>query len=177
MFQQTVNIYPGFGIPGELFTNGPYRSQSYILESVSATYNVFGRAFTIQGPASTGECNIAQAGSGGTYGFAGFLVDPKMQVLSGTTAGPLVPTLVLANGIQADLMTMGTIIVTLPAAANLGDWVVYDNTTGALSTVAPNTTPGAGKSLTNAFVDYKPVSGAGLAVITASSPYTFVVAP
>lgn len=161
-FQSAVQLQQGFGVPGELFTDSPYRSQSFIINSASAAYNIVGAtAYTITSQ------GVAQAGSGGTLGFAGILADPKIYANYGISGNALAPTLVLANYTQADLVSMGTMIVTLPGAAAIGDWVVYDNTTGALSTVAAGSgSPGSGKSWAHAFVDYFTVSGSGLAVIT-----------
>ena len=167
-FQSNVALQQGFGVPGELFTNSPVRSQSFILDSVSAAYNIVGAtAYTI---ASQG---VVQAGSGGTMGYAGILANPKVYALSGSA---LTPSMVLANETQAELVSMGTMIVTLPAVAAIGDWVVYDNTTGALSTVAAGAAAGVGKSYANAMVDYFTVSGAGLAVITLN-PSLVLIAP
>jgi hypothetical protein len=162
-FQGSVALQQGFGVVGELFTDSPYRAQSFTLVSASAAYNVFGRCFTI-----TSE-GVAQAGSGGTLGFAGFLVDPKDQALEGTVAGgSLAPSLVLPNQAQGELLTMGDIIVALPAAAAIGDLVVYDNTTGDLTTIAPGADLPVGKTFANAVVSYRTVTAAGLAVITVS---------
>lgn len=160
-FQSSVAINQGFGVPGELYTDAPYRAQSYIINSASAAYNIIGAtACTIT---SQGVC---QAGSGGSFGYAGILVDPKNVALFGTGGIPLAPTLTVPNYTQIECLTMGTIVVTLPDAAAIGDWVVYDNTTGALSTVSAGSSLPSGKSWANAIVDYYTVSGAGLAVIT-----------
>ena len=163
-FQSTVSLQQGFGVPGELFTDSPWRAQSFILNSASAAYNIIGAtAFTVSSQ------GVAQAGNpGGTNVYAGILIAPKEQALYGVGANALSPTLTLNNYAQAELLTMGTVIVTLPASANIGDWVIYDNTTGALSTVPAGTSPfpGSGKSAAMAVVDYFTVGGAGLAVIT-----------
>lgn len=160
-FQSSVAINQGFGVPGELYTDAPYRAQSFTINSASAAYNIIGAtACTIT---SQGVC---QAGSAGTLGYAGILVDPKNVALFGTGGIPLAPTLTVPNYTQVECLTMGTIVVTLPGAAAIGDYVVYDNTTGALSTVAAGASLPVGKSWANAIVDYYTVSGAGLAVIT-----------
>lgn len=162
-FQSTVSLQQGFGVPGELYTDSPWRAQSFTLESADATYNVIGAtAYTITSQ------GIAEAGSGGALGFAGILANPKDQSLVGTGGDPLAPTLVLPNEAQAELVTMGTMVVTLPAPAAIGDYVLFDNTTGALETMAPSGTLPGGKSFANALVDYYTVTGAGLAVITIS---------
>jgi hypothetical protein len=160
-FQSSVQIFTGFGVPGELYQDAPSIVQSYTLNSALASYNVIGAAaFTVTSQ------GFAQAGSGGALGFAGILVDPKNQALFGAAGGaPLSPTLVLPNYAQGELLSMGIIVVTLPGAAAIGDWVVYDNTTGALETVASGAGLPSGKSWANAIVTQYTVSGAGLAVI------------
>lgn len=169
-FQTAVQLQQGFGVVGELYTDGPYRAQSFTLDSADEDYNVFGRCFTITSQ------GVAEAGSGGTMGFAGFLVDPKNQALNGTAAGgSLAPTLTLPNYSQAALLTMGTIVVALPAAAAIGDLVVYDDTTGALTTIAPGAALPVGKKFAYAMVDYYTVSAAGLAVVTVSPTFTIPV--
>lgn len=65
---------------------------------------------------------------------------------------------------------MGTIVVTLPAACAIGDLVVYDNTTGAISTIAPAAALPVGKTFANAVVAYITPNavGAQLAVVQVS---------
>ena len=162
-FQSTVFLQQGFGVPGEFYSDQPHRAQEFTLVSASAAYNIIGAtAYTLTSQ------GIAQAGNtGGTGVYLGILVNPKEQTLFGVGGSPLSPTLVLPNQVLASIASMGSFIVTLPAAAAIGDFVVYDNVTGALSTVASSATvPGTGKSWANAFVDYYTVTGAGLAVIT-----------
>ncbi len=167
-FQSTVAIELGFGVPGELFTDAPYIVQPYYINSAEASYNIIGAtACTI---AAQGEC---QAGAGGDYGYAGILVDPKDIALFGAGGIPLNPTLTVPNYTQVECLTMGTIIVTLPAAANIGDYVVFDNTTGALSTITPTTPLASGTTFANAIVSYytQGISGTALAVITVNPTY------
>ena len=159
-FQSTVSVIQGFGVPGELFTDAPYMAQPFTIVSGSAAYNIIGATcctITSQG--------VCEAGAGGDFGFAGFLVDPKDIALFGAGGIPLNPTLTVPNQTQVECLTMGVIIVTLPAAAAIGDWVIFDNTTGALSTVVPGTSLPSGKSWANAVVYLYTVTGAGLAVI------------
>jgi len=160
-FQSTVNFVQGFGVIGELFDSGPVRAEPFIVNSADATNNVFGRAFTV---VSQG---IVQAGNpGGTAVFAGFLVNPKGSTTSGTAAGgSLAPTLTLPNQSNVEILSMGSIIVTLPGAANIGDLVIYNNTTGILATIAPGGSVPGGSSLAPAIVDRFSLSAAGLAVI------------
>jgi hypothetical protein len=162
-FQTSVAINMGFGVPGDQYSDGPWRAQSYQINSASATYNNIGS--TMCSITSQGVC--AAGNSGGTTAFAGLLVDAKAVALFGTGGIPLAPTLNVPNYTQVECATMGSYVVTLTGAAAIGDYVIYDNVTGAISTVPAGTgSPGSGKSWGNAFVDYYTVSGAGLAVIT-----------
>lgn len=142
-FQSTVNFERALGVPGELFVDGPNRTQPGLLNSASAAYNIIGAtAFTITAAASDQDPNLPMTvAAGGTGIFAGILVAPKTYASYGTTAdGPLAPTMTLPNNLNAEFMLMGEPIVTLPGAANVGDRVFYDNTTGALGTQAPSST-------------------------------------
>lgn len=160
-FQSQVNLAMGLGVIGELFSDGPTRAAPFILDSADAAYNVVGRAFTVKSE------GVAQAGGAGTLPLAGILIHPKAYALQGAAAGALAPTLTLANDVVGEFLTMGEIIVTLPGAAAIGDYVVYNTTTGVLATTADPETPGAGNALLpNARVTRFTVSGAGLAVIT-----------
>jgi hypothetical protein len=128
-FQSTVYAARALGVPGELRDNTPYRVAPYILNSASAAYNIIGAtAFTVSGE------GVAAAGGTSLTPFAGILAQPKEYATAGTTTGALTPTLTLRNNEVANLLIMGDIVVTLPAAANIGDLVTYDTTTGALAT-------------------------------------------
>lgn len=164
-FQSAVFIQQGFGVPGEVFQTAPQIALSYTLNS-SGTPNVVGAtAYTITSD------GLAQAGSGGTLGFGGILCSPKEYALYGTGGNALAPTLTLPDFIQAQLLTEGIMIVTLPAAAAIGDYVVFDNTTGALSTMPPGGSLASGTSFANAVVSQftQGVSGSALAVIQVST--------
>ena len=161
-FQSNVQINQGAGVPGEQYSDGPWRAQSFTINSALSSYNNIGS--TMCSVTSQGFC--AAGNSGGTAAFAGLLVDPKDIALFGTGGAPLSPTLNVPDFTQVECATMGSYFVTLPGAAAVGDWVIYDNTTGEISTVTPGTALPVGKSWGNAFVDYFTVTGAGLAVIT-----------
>lgn len=133
-FQSAVNLQQAFGVPGELLLEGPLRAAPYNINSASAAYNIIGAtAFT------TADGVTAAAGGAIVDGnvFAGILANPKVYATSGTTAGALAPTLTLPNNGVGEFVTMGYLCVTLPAAAAIGDRVLYDITTGALSTISP----------------------------------------
>lgn len=166
-FQSTVSVKSAAGVPGEFYDSSPYRALSYVIDSASAAYNIIGATmFTV-----TSE-GIAEAGSGG-IDFAGLLVNPKAYALEGTSAGgTLAPTLTLANDTQAELATEGRFWVTLPASATIGDLVIYDNTTGAIATIANDAALPSGKSFGYAKVIQFTPTAAGLAVIEMSPTFT-----
>jgi hypothetical protein len=161
-FQSTVNIVLGFGIPGELIVDGPQRVDSLTLDNIGGT---IGFAFT-----KSSTTDIATQGGvivNGTNLFAGILVNPKVYASFGAPGGsPLDPTLFLGPNTQGEFLTMGTIVVTLTGAANIGDNVQYNETTGALSAIVPGGSPAAGYALVpNAVVWQYPQSATGLAAI------------
>ena len=160
-FQTTVSTLQGFGVPGEIFQDVPWVIESYSLASGSQPNIVGATAYTITSQ------GVAQAGSGGTLGFAGILGIPKSYALFGTGGNPLAATLTLPNNTQAEIVNEGMMIVTLPAAAAIGDYVLYNDTTGALATMAPGPTCTSGYSFANAVVALytQGVSGTALAVI------------
>ena len=161
-FQNSVARFSGAGVQGEIIADSPYRAQPYELVSSSAANNVIGATYC-----TVVSEGVAQAGGTG-YG-AGIISNPKTQVSYGTTQnGTLAPTLTLPNYKIASLLQAGTILVYLPAAANIGDIVQYNTTTGALSTIpaSPTPTPSSGCAIIpNAFVEKYTDTAAGLAVI------------
>jgi len=161
-FQSTVNVNLGFGIPGELIVDGPQRVDTLALDSNGGT---IGLAFT-----KSNTTNVATQGGtvvSGTSVFAGILVNPKVYASYGPVVGdPLDPTLYLSGYTQAEFLTMGTIVVTLVGAANIGDIVQYNTTTGVLSAVAPGSSATTGNALIpNCVVWNYPQSATGLAAI------------
>jgi hypothetical protein len=167
MFQSTVNDEMAFGVVGEIFDSGPHRAQPFTITSDDAALNVFGRAFTV---VSEG---VAEAGKDGAQVFAGILVSPKEHVSYGTAAGgPLAASITLPNGTIGTLLSEGSIVVALPANANIGDLVYFTDATGILTTTAPGAAAPANSTLIEgAYVDrFTPTAVAGytLAVITLS---------
>lgn len=151
-FQSLVRATLTSGVVGELAFEGPLRAKSAILRSADPLYNVIGRAFTL---VSQG---VAKAG--GTGVFQGLLANPKTYASNGSNAGTLAPTLTLPNEQQGELVDMGIMFVSLPAAAAIGDLVQYDNTTGALSSV-PSFVSGAGSITTTVFTVTAMDAGSG----------------
>ena len=111
--------------------------------------------------AATASATVALIFTPPNFGFAGFLVDPKDVALFGTGSQPLAPTLNVPNNTLIECLTMGVIWVTLPAACNVGDSVVFNNTTGAISTIAPGATLANGTTFANAQVYYFEPDGSG----------------
>jgi len=165
-FQSTVYLYSGAGIPGEQYDDSPWRALPYTINSTSAAYNIIGSTFcTITAGASVRNAGICQAGSAGTFGVAGLLVAPKDYALFGSGGQPLNPTLTVPNQTLIQCATMGRFYVYLPATAAIGDWVIFDNTTGAIETIAPNAALPVGKSWAQGIVSVLLMEAAGLGVI------------
>ena len=160
-FPSVVRADQATGIPGELAFEGSMRAKPAILVSPDAANNIIGARYCTM----TAE-GVARAG--GTGALGGILANPKAYASFGTSAGgPLGASMVLPNNLNVELVydTPG-IFVTLPAAAAIGDEVLYNTTTGALSTQAPGATPGAGLArVPNAYVDHRTVAEAGVAII------------
>lgn len=152
-FQSSVSTSQAFGVVGEVFSDSPLRVKSYILNS-GAVPNTIGYAYTM--------VSEGQAKCGGAGVFAGILINPKAYALQGTSAGTLTPTLVLPEGSQGELCTMGEVIVNLTTAAAIGDAIYYVDATGALGAG----TAGTGQTqIPNAKVSRYTLTGAGLATI------------
>lgn len=123
--QTVVNFVTGIGVPGEILFDGPKRVYPYTLISTPQLNIVGATAYTV---VSDG---VAMAGGSGA--FAGILVNPKTYPLFGGV--PFNPSLTLPDNTIGELLVMGTPLMKLATTANIGDFVVYDATTGALSTV------------------------------------------
>jgi structural protein gp24 len=168
-FQSTVALQQGFGVAGELYTDAPHKAQSYRIVSSDYTNNIVGAtAFTV-----TSE-GLAQAG--GTGVFAGILANPKAAPIQGTAnGGYLQSSLILPNEAQADIVSMGDLIVILSGTAAIGDFVIYDNTSGTLATIAPGAALPVGKTFAQAKVSFFTVTAPGLAVITLNPTWVIPV--
>ena len=159
------------GVPGEIYDSSPSRVLPYALSPANTQPNIIGATAYTQ-DASTG---FALVGQSGTNVYLGILITPKEHASFGTSGGgPFAPTLTLPNGVTAAFMTMGRVFVTLGASANVGDYVIFDNITGTLTSVAPGVDLPGGKSWANASVLWYDRTGSGLAVIemTTAAPIT-----
>lgn len=143
-FQVQIGANQAFGIAGELYANSPSRAESFTLVS-TPNANTIGNAFTVS---SEGVATV-----GGPGVFAGILANPKVYAGSTLTA-----TMVLADNTQGEVVSMGEVVVNYSGAADIGNKVTYDTTTGALAAVPEITSftgtiddgaaPGAGTVLT-----------------------------
>lgn len=164
-FQSAVQINQGLGVPGEMYTDAPHVCQSYTLVSDDASYNVFGRAFSLNQVAGTQ--GYARAGNPTEASpFVGYLVNPKGSASFGTSGAPLAPTLTLPNYAQGELLTMGDILVSVNNTPFVGALVIFRQTDGILSTIAAGDPLPDGWEFGNAQVSYYSVASSGLCVIS-----------
>ncbi len=157
--QTTVANGMGFGVVGEEFLAGPRRAQPGIIDSDGVTNgpNYVGYGYT-QVTGADGHCALGAAGGGVFFGWA---ANPKVYPEYGTTGNSLAPSLALRQYTEAEFVYDSTgFNILLPAAANIGDLVYFDNVTGA-----PFTQPKVGN-----------VAGAGTAA-TASNVLTVAALP
>lgn len=162
-FQKTIQDDLGSLVVGEIAFGGPTRAEPKRLESTAAANNVFGRAF--QQSATVDDEVTADLGSIGV--FAGILVNPKEHALLGTSVGgTLAPTLTLPNGTEVSMLKEGTVPVLLVSAANIGDILFFDFTTGEIQAEAPGTaTPVGTAPIPNASVVRNSIAAPGAAYI------------
>ena len=164
-FQSSVALNQGFGVVGDIVFEGPTRATPGVVKvgsgGADATDIVVGRAFTI-------DAADGQYYPGGTGVFGGILANSNAyasygDVSYGTSAGgSLAPTLVLPAGEVGEFLEMGEIVVQLSNAAAIGAAVKFNNTTGVLSSGAPD----AGETaVPNAKVVRYANAAAGLAVV------------
>lgn len=177
-FQASVTNNIGFGVVGELYLEGPLRGQPALLNSGTPANNVIGRAFTVvdDGTASfdtAADPQPLEVAAGGTGVFAGILANPKVYASIGTTAdGTLASTLALPNGRIVELVqeTAG-LIVALPAAFAVGDWIWFNQATGVLVSTAPGASaPASSTRVPSGVVERFESAAAGLAVISFKAP-------
>ena len=104
--------------------------------------------------------------SGPVTVFAGILANSKQNALYGTSAGgTLAATLNILDKAQADVLEMGEIVLYSNTACDIGDTLVYNIITGAISTVAPGATPGANlRAVPNGVVSRLSTAAAGMIV-------------
>lgn len=123
------------GIPGTFSRSNEQDAFGAVINSATEANNVVGRAvFAVDG----NDYNVGVAADGN---LAGVLITPKASYRES-----LSPVAYLPNGSQGEVARKGYLWVTLAAAASKGDFVYFNDTTGALATAAPATTAPAGHS-------------------------------
>jgi hypothetical protein len=157
MVQKVVqNIEFATGIPGEFYTNLHQRTVGKIINSTTESLNVIGVA--VKQKTSSVDDEVAVDGTGALAGLLGM---PKVVYRN-----TLDPVTFVSNGQQVEVLKAGYVVVNLPAAANIGDWVYYSDTTGVLETQAPGAVPSSGHSrLPGGTVQIKTVTEAGVGII------------
>lgn len=136
MVQTTVsNTHLATGIPGEFSRSANQDAIGVVLNSASEANNVAGRIVKFV------DGNDYEAGVAADGNIAGMLCSPKASYRPALEAQAYLP-----NESQAEVATRGYLFVTLPAAADKGDWVYYSDTDGSLITAAPGAVPTAGHS-------------------------------
>lgn len=187
--QSAIAFVTGFGVQGEIIYDGPVRAAAWQLISTPATNVIGARGCTVvSGPAgSQGDvCGVAAAG--GTGVFAGIIANPKTYA---NFSGNLAATLTLPDDTIAELVTMGQMLIFSTTASNIGDNVVFDTTSGALSTI-PSAVSFTASFATNVMtVTVAPGAGAigvgsliaaagvapGTYVVSGTGPYTLSTSP
>lgn len=163
-FQQKINIEQGFGVPGDIHLDSPMRAETLVMNSAGTQKNVVGYAFT-----KDAATNVAKVGGAIATGrvFAGILANSKEYALYGTEKGTLEPTLALPDNARGDFVTMGDVVIRVKTACKVGDFVVFDATTGELSIVADKSNLGGKQLVPNAVIYRYPVtnSNGGLTVV------------
>lgn len=155
--QSTVALAQGFGVVGELIYDGPTRAQTGVTKGTAANI-VVGRYFTI-------DAADGQFQPGGTGAIGGILSNPKALQSVGTSGGgPLAPTLTVPAGTVGEFLTMGKTVIALAAACAIDDLVLYNTTTGVLSTTPPRMSATGAISTTTLTVSAVAAGSAPLAV-------------
>lgn len=174
-FQTAINPNIGFGVVGELFLEGPLRAQPAILSTAAPANNVVGRAFYILDDATgsyetTADPQPLEVGAGNVSGsqvFAGILANPKVYANFGVTGDTLGANLTLPNNTMVELVQESAgIIIAVPAAVAIGDWVYSTNATGVLTTTAPGAAaPANSTRIPGGVITRYESAAAGLAVM------------
>lgn len=150
-----LNKALGTGVAGEFYSTEPQRTRGKILVSATEALNLIAVAVT----------HVAneedQVGVAASAVFAGIIGSPKSLQRVGLDAQTVIP-----NGTVIECVLQGYLVVNLPAAAAIGDFVYFNDTTGLLTTVAPATIPPAGVTrVPGGTVQIKNVAVAGLGII------------
>ena len=155
MQSSVTNNFQATGIPGEFSRSGNQETRGAILNSATEANNIAGRVvFTVDGNAN--EVGVAADGN-----FAGILSSPKTAVRPTLDAQAFI-----LNDTQVEVAERGYLFVTLAATADIGDFVYFSDTTGAIATAAPSAAaPASHTRLPGGLVKGYNVTAAGVAEI------------
>lgn len=150
-----LNNALGTGVAGEFYSTEPQRTRGKILVSATEALNLISVAVTHVADEDD------QVGVSASAVFAGIIGSPKTLQRVGLDAQTVIP-----NGTAIECVLQGYLIVNLPAAADIGDFVYFNDTTGLLSTAAPAASTPAGTSrVPGGTVKIKNIVAAGLGII------------
>ena len=122
MLQKTVNKKLAFGVPGSFYdADSPRRVDP---KTVSA--GGIGLFYTVD------TTDPSKAVLGGTGVLAGIAVNSKEYVVNGLT-----PSLAFRAGDEAQICSMGRIVLQLATPVTVGMAAYYNTTTGVISAAAP----------------------------------------
>ena len=156
--QSLVNYQMALGKPGEQAFDMPLVSAQTRFIHSGADTNYFGYAYTETTYTATQGSGVApkSAQVGGTGVFAGILVQP---------GNPLGTSYRLADDSLGELANTGSFFVDVAAACNIGDDVIFSQSTGRFATVAPGVAAGAGNTkVAGAHIYGYSLAAAGIAV-------------
>jgi len=132
-FQQTVNLDLNLGVPGDIILDEPSR----ITPATLAAAGALGQFFTVAN--NTGLASPGGTITAGSIVFGGIGVLPKIEPLFGSSAyNPLNPNLNVAANEQIALLSLGSCVVYIPNAWEIGDYLQYNLATGVLATYSPS---------------------------------------
>ena len=150
-----LNKALGTGVAGEFYSTEPQRTRGKILVSAIEALNLIAVAVTHVADEED------QVGVAASAVFAGIIGSPKSLQRVGLDAQTVVP-----NGTAIECVLQGYLIVNLPAAADIGDFVYFTDATGLLTTIAPDGIPPANSTrVPGGTVQIKNVTAAGLGII------------
>jgi len=131
-FQSTVNVDLNLGVVGDFALDEPHR----VTPATLAAAGSLGMFFTVAN--NTGLASPGVALAAGSIVFGGVGVLPKIEPLFGSSAtSPLTPNLTVAANEQIALLSMGNVVLNIPNAWEIGDFLQYATATGVISTYSP----------------------------------------
>lgn len=133
-FQSIVNVLLNLGVAGDQTAlDEPNRAEPVTL----ATAGALGQFFTKAN--ATGLASLGGTLAAGSVVFGGIAVNSKEAPLFGSSVtNPLNPNLNLQANSQVALLTLGSCILFIPNAWNIGDFLQYNIATGVISTFSPS---------------------------------------